>query len=168
MPNPSAENAQVRQMTAADVPRVMEIAAGLPDAPHWPESAYLGALNAVSIPRRIALVAARQHPETVAGFTVASISPPQAELESIAISAESQGQGLGRLLLDALVNELRRLGVLEIVLEVRASNGSAVAFYRSAGFSEGGLRKVYYADPIEDAVLMRLLFPPPAANRAIE
>jgi ribosomal protein S18 acetylase RimI-like enzyme len=59
-------------------------------------------------------------------------------------------------LFDALANDLRAAGVLEIVLEVRASNRQALAFYRSAGFGQTGLRRAYYADPIEDAVLMRL------------
>jgi ribosomal-protein-alanine N-acetyltransferase len=148
-----AKNILIRQMTATDVPRVMEIAASLPDAPHWPESAYLDVLNDESMPRRIALVA--DGPK-VQGVILASFLPPQAELESIAISAESQRQGLGRLLFDRLVNELKKMEVLEIVLEVRGSNHSALAFYRSAGFSQSGLRKGYYADPIEDAVLMRL------------
>jgi ribosomal-protein-alanine N-acetyltransferase len=63
------------------------------------------------------------------------------------------------MLLDALVNELKTLGVLEIILEVRASNPSALAFYSSAGFVQTGLRRAYYVDPIEDAVLMRLQLP---------
>lgn len=146
-------------MTVADVPRVMEISASLPEAPHWPESAYRDALIPESMPRRIALVATRPRPQDVAGFTAASLLPPQAELELIAISAGSQRQGLGRMLLDALVNELKTLGVLEIILEVRASNPSALAFYSSAGFVQTGLRRAYYVDPIEDAVLMRLQLP---------
>jgi len=165
VPNTSAEKAHIRRMTAADVPRVMEIAASLPDAPHWPESAYLDALNSESIPRRVALVG--DGPKAVQGFIVASLLPPQAELESIAVSAGSQRQGLGRMLFDSLVKELRTAGVLEIILEARATNRSAVAFYRSAGFSQSGLRKAYYADPVEDAVLMRLHLPWAAADQAI-
>lgn len=145
-------------MTPADVPRVMEIAASLPEAPRWPESAYRDALNPESIPRRIALVAVQPQPEQVEGFIVASFLPPQAELELIAVSAESQRQGLGRMLFGELAIELKALGALEMVLEVRASNQAAVAFYRRAGFSQSGLRRAYYADPIEDAVLMGLQF----------
>ena len=145
-------------MTAADVTRVMEIAASLPEAPQWPEAAYLTALNPESSPRRIALVAAGPGPGSVQGFTVASLLPSQAELESIAVAAGSQRRGLGRILFGALLNELRAAGVLEIVLEVRASNRAAVAFYRAAGFDKTGIRRAYYADPIKDAVLMRLHF----------
>ena len=152
-----AKNILIRRMAAADLPQVMEIAASLPEAPHWPEAAYVNALNSESMPRRIALVATG--PKQVVGFSVASFLPPQAELELIAVSAGSQRQGLGRQLFDGLVNELRGTGVSEIVLEVRASNHAAVAFYRSAGFGQAGLRRAYYADPIEDAVIMRLHLP---------
>jgi [ribosomal protein S18]-alanine N-acetyltransferase len=156
------ENLRTRYMTAADAARVLEIAASLPESPHWPESAYLDALNPESTPRRIALVAAGLDPagsSHVEGFTVASLLPPQAELESIAVAAGSQRRGLGRMLFDALLSELRKAGVLEIALEVRASNHAALAFYRGAGFSKTGLRRAYYADPVEDAVLMRLDLP---------
>ncbi len=141
-------------MTTADVPRVMEIAASLPQAPHWPQSAYLDALNPESTPRRVALVVAGPQPGRVEGFAVASLLPPHAELESIAVAAGSQQKGLGSLLFNSLVNDLQRAGVIEITLEVRATNHGAIAFYRSAGFSQTGLRRAYYADPIEDAVLM--------------
>ena len=145
-------------MTAADVERVREIAASLPDSPHWPESAYLDALNPESAPRRIALVAVSLDPagsSHVEGFTVASLLPPQAELESIAVATGSQRRGHGRMLFDDLVSELRKAGVLQITLEVRASNHAALAFYRRAGFVQTGTRRAYYADPVEDALLMR-------------
>ncbi len=143
-------------MAAADLARIMEIAASLPEAPHWLESAYLTALNPESGPRRIALVAAGPQPENVQGFAVASLLPPQAELETIAVVAGSQRRGLGRMLFDALVDELRTAGVLEIVLEVRASNRAAWPSTAPLGFGQTGLRPGYYADPVEDAVLMAL------------
>jgi ribosomal-protein-alanine N-acetyltransferase len=149
-----AKNILIRQMTAADIPQVMEVAASLPEAPHWPESAYLDASNSESIPSRIALVVVGSG--SVQGFTVASLLPPQAELELIAVSTGSQRQGMGRMLFDRLVHDLLSSGVLELVLEVRASNHSALAFYRSAGFGQTGVRPAYYVDPIEDAVLLRL------------
>jgi ribosomal-protein-alanine N-acetyltransferase len=62
------------------------------------------------------------------------------------------------MLFEALAIDLRAAGILEIILEVRASNRPALAFYRSAGFGQAGLRRAYYVDPIEDAVLMRLHF----------
>ncbi len=147
-------------MSAADLEQVISIAAILPDAPHWPQSAYLNALNPDARPRRIALViviaAADPKLSAVFGFTVASLLPPKAELETIAVAAGSQRGGLGRRLIHALAGELREGGAHEILLEVRASNRAALAFYRSVGFVETALRPRYYADPVEDAVLMSL------------
>lgn len=148
------ENVQIRKMTAADLTRVLEIAASLPELPRWPHAAYLDALNPESTPRRIVLVAVRL--DEVEGFTVASLLLPQAELESIAVTAGSQRRGLGGMLFDALLSELRTAGTVQINLEVRVSNDAALAFYRRAGFGQTGLRRAYYADPVEDAVLMRL------------
>jgi [ribosomal protein S18]-alanine N-acetyltransferase len=151
------ENLEIRPMSAGDVSRVMEIAANLPALSHWPESAYMDALNSEAARQRIALVAVVTG--KVEGFAVASLLAPQAELESIAVTAESQRSGLGRRLFDRLIREVCGAGTAEIILEVRASNAVALAFYRSAGFSQTGLRLGYYVDPIEDAVLMRLQIP---------
>ena len=153
-----APTAQIRRMTAKDLPRVLEIAANTPELPRWPESAYANALNAESTPRRIALVAVDHLTERIEGFAVASLLPPEAELEAIGVTDENRRRGLARMLLDGLIEELRAATVREIALEVRATNHPAIAFYRSAGFGQTGLRRLYYIDPIEDAVIMRLQF----------
>ncbi len=151
---------EIRPMKAADLAQVLAIAETLPEAPHWPQSAYLNAINSqigpTSTPRRIALVVAGSQAGSVLGFAVASLLPPQAELETIAVAAENQGQGLGQLFFRALAAELKAAGANELLLEVRASNRPARAFYRALGFVQIGLRTSYYADPIEDAVLMSL------------
>jgi ribosomal protein S18 acetylase RimI-like enzyme len=90
------------------------------------------------------------------GFAVASLLPPQAELETIAVAAEAQRCGVARQLFAKLAEELRKAQAMELLLEVRASNYPVIAFYRALGFAQTGSRPRYYADPIEDAVLMRL------------
>ena len=163
MTGPSADGfatTKVRLMKTSDLDQVISIALSLPEAPHWPQSAYANALNPDSTPRHIALVvvpaATDPAPSAALGFTVASLLPPQAELETIAVAKGSQRRGLGRQLFHALAGELQAVGAHEILLEVRASNQAALEFYRFLGFSETGLRPRYYADPQEDAVLMRL------------
>ena len=143
-------------MTVADVGRVMEMAASLPEAPHWPESAYLTALDPASTPRRLAIVALGKQVTDLQGFIVATLLTPEAELESIAIAAASQRLGLGSRLFHAVAAELQAAGARDVFLEVRASNHSALAFYRSLGFSQTGLRRGYYKDPVDDAVVMEL------------
>jgi ribosomal-protein-alanine N-acetyltransferase len=147
---------RVRRMTPADFDRVMKIAQSLKDAPHWPRSAYETALNPQSAPQRIALVAEGVEAGEVAGFAVASVLPPQAELETIAVAAESQRRGVGRNLFAILAGELAIAHADELFLEVRASNGPALELYLSLGFSQTGRRPRYYVDPAEDALLLSL------------
>ena len=132
----------------------MAIAASLPTAPQWPRTAYEAAIDPGAIPRRISLVAEANGRQ--AGFVVASIVGPVAELESIAVAAEDQGRGIGSALMKGLLEELKQVGVREIELEMRESNRTAQRFYERAGFSETGSRPRYYQNPEEDAVLMRL------------
>jgi ribosomal-protein-alanine acetyltransferase len=151
---PSLLDVQVRRMIQADLDRVIEIEQSLPEAPHWPRSAYLVALNRDAIPPRIALVAEETGSGTLAGFAVASLIPPQVELETIAVAPKFQRRGLARQLFTLLAGELLAVGANEIILEVRASNRTALGLYRSLGFAESGRRARYYVDPVEDAVLM--------------
>ena len=67
-----------------------------------------------------------------------------------------QRRGVARTLFSALQGDLRGHGASEVVLELRAGNRAAQGFYRFLGFAEEGRRPGYYADPVEDAVLMRL------------
>jgi len=146
-------------MTEADIDAVMAIAARLRDAPHWTRSGYEVALEAGVWPQRLALVA-----ETdglpVAGFLVAVLIPPEAELESIAVAPEFQRRGSARALFGQLACEVMARKCSEILLEVRPSNGAGRAFYEALGFVETGRRPDYYTDPVEDAILMRLGFGP--------
>lgn len=143
-----------RRMKPADLKRVMEIAESLREAPQWPRSAYVAALDPAAQPRRIALVAEAKG--AVAGFAVASLMPPEGELETIAVAQAAQRHGMARRLFAELTAELGKAGITEVNLEVRASNQPALGLYRGLGFAETGRRVRYYHDPVEDAVLMRL------------
>jgi ribosomal-protein-alanine N-acetyltransferase len=144
----------VRRMRIEDVDQVMAIAAGLKDAPHWLRPVYEAAIDQSAL-RRVALIA-MDGAGAVAGFAVASVLPPQAELESIAVRPDAQRQGIGSKLFTFLVDELKASAVSEILLEVRASNVVGLAFYGSQGWRPTTTRPRYYADPEEDAILMSL------------
>lgn len=144
---------RIRPMTTADVESVRTLADGLPHAPHWTQFSWQRLLDAVAL-RRVALVA-EAAPGIVAGFAIVSLLAPEAELESIAVASEFQRQGVGRLLIHAVEAELRAAEVTALLLEVRPSNIPAQALYRALGFVEAGRRPGYYADPAEDALLLR-------------
>ena len=152
----SGSDCTIRRMRAGDVEAVLTLAAALNEAPHWPAGVYLGALDPDRSPKRIALVAETGHSAGVAGFAIASVLPPQAELESIAVRADQQHRGIGRMLMDELVSELSPAAVSEILLEVRASNRAACNFYISGGWRQTGTRARYYSNPEDDAILMSL------------
>jgi ribosomal-protein-alanine N-acetyltransferase len=149
------ESARIRPMVTADIERVVEIAAALADAPHWTRTNFEAVLDPSST-KRVALIAENPGTGVVVGFVVAGLLPPEAELESIAVSAESQRKGVARHLFEAMTDEVCRAQVRDVVLEVRESNDAARAFYASLAFVEVGRRRGYYADPVEDALLMRL------------
>lgn len=159
----TSEKLTIRPMTAQDVEWAQRLAEGSPQAPHWPQPAYLAATNPESAPRRLALVAETSKivPKlgriaSKVGFAIACLVGPQAELETIVVAPGVRRSGLGAALMRAMVEQLKTFGATEVTLEVRASNQAAGALYRSLGFDQSGRRPGYYADPVEDAVLMRL------------
>ncbi len=83
----------------------------------------------------------------------------EAELLRIAVRPEARGQGLGRRLLRANTEALRDLGITELHLEVRVSNGAARHLYEAEGWLATGLRKGYYRNG-EDAALYGKSLPP--------
>ena len=94
--------------------------------------------------------------EEVLGHAVLQCIAPEAELEQIAVKSTARQQGIGRRLLEAVMREARSRNIETIHLEVRAGNTPAIALYRTLGFQDVGLRKNYYKNPSEDAVLMSL------------
>jgi [ribosomal protein S18]-alanine N-acetyltransferase len=145
---------QIRRMRAGDIDDVMALAESLKQAPHWPRDVYEKALVSGAAPERLALVALESE-SRIAGFVVAAVIPPEAELETIVVAVECQRRGIAGLLFQELVAGLSDRQILEVILEVRESNGPARAFYRSLGFVETGRRRAYYAAPREDALLLR-------------
>ncbi len=146
----------VRSMREADINEVMDLAESLRAAPHWPRASYLAALDPHASPKRIALVLEEAEPIRLKGFAVASLLAGQAELEMIAVAAQSQRRGLARRLFAELIQKFKSHGIADVILEVRASNHPALQLYRSLGFVETARRARYYADPVEDAVLLSL------------
>ena len=147
---------RVRQMRADDLPRVLEIERALKDAPHWTPSAWQRVLDPGAARRRVVVVAENSESNMVLGFAVAALAAPEGELEAVAVAPEWQRHGVARRLFGGLADELRRVEVWEVFLEVRASNQAALGLYGALGFAETGRRERYYSDPEEDAVLMQI------------
>lgn len=99
-------------------------------------------------------------PAEVIGYILAHHAAGEGEILSLGVAPHIQRRGVGRALVAAIVAALGGVGVGEIFLEVRESNGAARALYAGFGFREVGRRARYYRQPVEDAVVLR------AANSA--
>ena len=78
----------------------------------------------------------------------------EAELLRIAVAPEAQGQGLGRVLLEACQRDLAAEGLVHLFLEVRPTNASALRLYEACGWELCGRRHRYYTNG-EDALLFQ-------------
>lgn len=78
----------------------------------------------------------------------------EGHITNIAVHPEFRGQGIGSLLLEALLYLAKQEEIVSMTLEVRKSNLVAQGLYTKYGFSKEGIRKAYYADNKEDAVIM--------------
>jgi [ribosomal protein S18]-alanine N-acetyltransferase len=124
-----------------------------PTAAHWTEQQYRQAFQRQDSALRFCLVAEREAVLGVTGFLVARRIDSEWELENIVVAAQSRRNGLGKRLLQSLLNEVRDTDGESVFLEVRESNTAARKLYEKMGFHETGRRKSYYSSPQEDAVL---------------
>lgn len=89
-----------------------------------------------------------------AGYIGAYTVLGESDIMTVAVSPDYRKNGIGKLLVNALFNEL--CGKSKAVfLEVRASNSAAISLYTSLGFEKIGMRKNYYKLPTEDALLYK-------------
>jgi ribosomal-protein-alanine N-acetyltransferase len=143
----------VRRMTACDIDAVLTLAETTPEAPHWSRQNYE---RCIAVDESGPLLRAGFVAEAegrMLGFSVGKLVAGVSELESIAVSPESRGRGIGRALLEAVANWAQAKGAARVELEVRASNNRAIKLYEQAGMRREGLRRAYYQSPEEDAVL---------------
>ena len=93
-------------------------------------------------------------PDELAGYVSIWFQGGQAHITEIAVRESLRGQGIGELLLIGTLRTAYRQGMDEVTLEARVSNFIAQRLYEKYGFNSAGIRKNYYADNKEDAVIM--------------
>lgn len=75
-------------------------------------------------------------------------------VNNVVISEEYRGKGLGRKLMEAVIESGNKRGIHDFTLEVRVSNEPANRLYRSLGFESAGIRKNFYERPVENAYVL--------------
>ncbi|WP_372595611.1 ribosomal protein S18-alanine N-acetyltransferase [Actinotalea sp.] len=98
---------------------------------------------------------ARSPRRTLVGYAGSAFDGEVVEVMTIGVAPHAQRQGLGKVLLDALVSQARTVGAQAVLLEVRVDNDPAIALYERTGFAVVGRRRRYYQPEDVDAWTMR-------------
>lgn len=92
--------------------------------------------------------------DKLVGFTALEWVLDEGSLTEIAVLKECRGQGIANMLMSELIKTAQEKNLAFITLEVRESNIPAISLYKKFGFREVGVRKNYYKNPTENALLM--------------
>lgn len=147
-----SDSTTIVPLTRADATRCAELEAQLfaGDDP-WPPAAFLHGLDG----KHNHYIAARDEGRLIgyAGISrLGRIPPFEYEVHTIGVDPDYQGRGIGRLLLDDLLDFAKKG---EVFLEVRTDNEPAINLYKSVGFATVGVRKRYYKVSGADAYTMK-------------
>ena len=93
--------------------------------------------------------------DVVCGYIGSQSVMGESDMMNVAVNPDFRRKGIGEALVGALSDALKALGNTSLTLEVRASNAPAIALYEKLGFTQVGLRKNYYRNPKEDALILR-------------
>lgn len=138
----------VRRMTLADVDGVAEVEAATFPTP-WSRDAFVSEMKNVAARYLVA-----EQDGRIIGYAGAWIILDESHITNIAVLKAERGKGIGRALTAGLMQYLSNLGAAYATLEVRKSNEVAQNLYKSLGFIKLGVRKRYYEDNDEDALIM--------------
>ena len=119
----------------------------------WSEKSVAGELE-----NELALWLVALDGDAVAGYVGSQTVLGETDMMNVAVTPSYRRRGIAEQLILALVEELKAAGSHCLTLEVRASNAPAIGLYEKLGFSQIGLRRNYYRNPKEDALILRKQF----------
>ena len=158
----------MRRANLEDITEILDLEKQRASAAHWPRQQYEAMLTAASesLSEHLVLVVDEGAADDarrvgtralgLLGFLVAHRVGAEWELQNLVVASQQQRKGIGSALIQGLISVARAHAGASIFLEVRESNHEARALYQRLGFSETGLRKGYYPDPPEGAILCEL------------
>ena len=139
----------ILEMNESHVPQVADLEKMCFHDP-WSERSIASELNN---PLACWLVAVEG--EQVVGYVGSQTVIDATDMMNIAVHPDFRRQGIAQMLVEQLVDALKQRQSISLMLEVRASNTGAQALYEKMGFQQVGLRKNYYRNPKEDALILR-------------
>ena len=138
----------LREMLIDDLKQVMEIERELFHVP-WTREGFLTFLT-----REDAMFLVVEEKEQILGYCGLLMVLDEGDITNVAVRRDRQKEGIGNFLMESLIRLAAERGVTTIHLEVRVGNDRAIRLYERNGFTRDGIRKGFYSDPTEDALLM--------------
>ncbi|MFD1205856.1 MULTISPECIES: ribosomal protein S18-alanine N-acetyltransferase [Sporosarcina] len=138
-----------RKMTVEDIPAVVEIEKEAFPTP-WTEEIFEHEMTSNDYAHYIVAVDG----DTVVGHCGMWVVLDECHITNVAVRKSLRGYGIGEALMRKAIELCEANDVKLMTLEVRVSNDPAKNLYRKLGFQDGGIRKNYYTDDHEDALVM--------------
>jgi ribosomal-protein-alanine N-acetyltransferase len=135
-------------MVEEDIPAIMGIERSSFSTP-WSEISFLSEVYKKNAFSNVALFE-----ENVIGYICVNYLLHESHILNLAVHELFRRRGVATILMSETLKELKKKGCVFMYLEVRASNAGAKKFYELFGFKVESIRKKYYANPNEDALMM--------------
>lgn len=139
----------IREMHIKDIDEVL-IIENLCFTMPWSKKAFEEDLNKNKLSKYIVA----EHNKDVVGYIGVWRILDEGHITNIAVHPKFRKRGIARALMENLIQILKRESIIKMTLEVRASNVPAINLYNQLGFKPEGIRKAYYEDNKEDALIM--------------
>ena len=136
-----------REMLVEDLDQVMDIEEALFSVP-WTREGFLTYLMKKDT------IFVVEEKDQILGYCSMMTVLDEGDILNVAVKKDRQKEGIGQFLVDSILRLAEMQGIKLVHLEVREGNGTARRLYERLGFKEDGLRKNYYENPVENAVLM--------------
>jgi ribosomal-protein-alanine N-acetyltransferase len=114
----------------------------------WSENAIIESLNSGT------LFFLFEEAEEILGYAGLQVVLDEGYVTNIAVTEKARKRGIGSALTERILSAGREKALSFVSLEVRASNSAAISLYEKFGFKAVGVRKRFYANPTEDAIIM--------------
>jgi ribosomal-protein-alanine N-acetyltransferase len=141
----------IEMMTVDDIDNVVEVENNCFSIP-WSKASFLREVEN----NEIALYLVAKIENKAVGYIGVWRIIDEGHITNVAVHSDYRGLGIGSMLVSELLSLCKKDGINSFTLEVRKSNEIAQKLYRKYGFEERGIRKKYYEDNKEDAVIMWL------------
>lgn len=141
----------IRRMTDKDLGEILAIEEASYRTP-WSRRAFESEIRA---PHAYPLVLGQTDPPSVLGYLCSWRALDECHILNVTVHPCFRRMGFASQMIDHLLQVTREEGVLHYFLEVRVSNEGAISLYRKYGFQVCGVRRRYYADTGEDALIMQ-------------